>query len=61
MIDKNTWELVDRPSHKKPIGVKWIYRTKLSFDGFVNKHKARLVVKGKHKFLAWIFLKPLPL
>ena len=47
MIDKNnTWELVDRPSHKKPIGVKWVYRTKLNSDGSVNKHKTRLVVKG---------------
>lgn len=32
MIDKNnTSELVDRLSHKKPIGViKWVYRTKLN-------------------------------
>ena len=47
MIEKNnTWELVDRPTHKKTIGVKWVYRTKLNPDGSVNKHKARLVVKG---------------
>jgi hypothetical protein len=47
MIEKNkTWELVDRPQHKKAIGVKWIFRTKLNFDGFVNKYKAGLVVKG---------------
>ena len=47
MIDKNqTWELVDRPTHKKVIGVKWVYRTKLNSDGSINKHKARLVVKG---------------
>jgi len=47
MIEKNqTWELVDRPQHKKAIGVKWIFRTKLNLDGFVNKYKARLVVKG---------------
>ena len=46
MIEKNnTWELVDRPTHKKAIGVKWVYRTKLNSDGSVNKHKARLVVK----------------
>ena len=37
---------IDIPSHKKPIGVKWVYRTKLNSDGSVNKHKARLVVKG---------------
>ncbi|XP_034674498.1 uncharacterized mitochondrial protein AtMg00820-like [Vitis riparia] len=47
MIEKNnTWELVDRPLHKKPIGVKWVYRTKLNLDGSINKYKARLVVKG---------------
>jgi len=47
IIEKNqTWELVDRPQHKKAIGVKWIFRTKLNFDGSVNKYKARLVVKG---------------
>lgn len=47
MIRKNqTWELMDRPLHKKAIGVKWIYRTKLNADGTVNTYKARLVVKG---------------
>lgn len=47
MIEKNeTWELVDRPHDRKVIGVKWVYRTKLNPDGSVNKHKARLVVKG---------------
>jgi len=47
MIDKNyTWELVDRPPGKNIIGVKWIFRTKLNADSTINKHKARLVVKG---------------
>ncbi|WZY88683.1 hypothetical protein YC2023_045418 [Brassica napus] len=47
MIDKNdTWQLVDRPSDRKIIGVKWVYRTKLNADGSINKHKARLVAKG---------------
>ena len=30
----------------KKIGVKWIYKTKLNELGEVDKHKARLVVKG---------------
>ena len=37
---------MDIPQHKKAIGVKWVYRTKLNSDGYVNKYKARLVVKG---------------
>ncbi|KAJ6917850.1 Retrovirus-related Pol polyprotein from transposon RE1 [Populus alba x Populus x berolinensis] len=47
MIEKNqTWMLVNRPAHKKAIAVKWVYRTKFNADGSINKHKARLVVKG---------------
>ena len=47
MIKKNdTWELVDRPQHRKVVGVKWVYRTKPNANGSINKYKARLVVKG---------------
>ena len=47
MIERNQmWELVDISQHKKAIGVRWVYRTKLNSDGYVNKYKARLVVKG---------------
>jgi hypothetical protein len=34
------------PSHKKSIGVKWVYKTKLNEKGQIEKHKARLVAKG---------------
>ncbi|KAA3465467.1 Retrovirus-related Pol polyprotein from transposon TNT 1-94 [Gossypium australe] len=46
IIHKNqTWELIDKPSHKKVIGVNWVFKTKLNIDGSLNKLKARLVVK----------------
>nr|GEU33566.1 retrovirus-related Pol polyprotein from transposon TNT 1-94 [Tanacetum cinerariifolium] len=46
-IQKNkTWELVDLPAGKYPIGLKWVFKTKYLADGRIQKHKARLVVKG---------------
>ena len=46
-LDGNkTWELVDLPTRKKPIGCKWVYKVKHNVDGSVSRHKARLVAKG---------------
>lgn len=46
-IEKNdTWELIKLPKGHKPIGVKWVYKTKRKANGDVERHKARLVVKG---------------
>lgn len=46
-IERNkTWELTDVPKDVKPIGVKWIFKTKLKESGDVEKFKARLVAKG---------------
>ncbi|KAI5334568.1 hypothetical protein L3X38_024701 [Prunus dulcis] len=42
----HTPELVNRPSDKQVIGVKWVFKTKLNLDGSVQKNKARLVAKG---------------
>jgi hypothetical protein len=46
-IERNqTWELVSLPPRAKVIGVKWVYKTKHNEEGKIEKHKARLVVKG---------------
>ena len=46
-IERNkTWCLVKAPPGIKPIGVKWVFRSKKDQTGVVVKHKARLVVKG---------------
>ena len=46
-IEKNnTWELTILPAGFTPIGMKWVYKTKLNEYGKVDKYKARLVAKG---------------
>jgi hypothetical protein len=44
--ENNTWELTDLPHGVRPIGVKWIFKTKYNEAGKIEKHKARLVAKG---------------
>jgi hypothetical protein len=46
LIKNGTWRLVDPPIGIKPIGSKWIYKSKYKVDGSLDKHKERLVAKG---------------
>ena len=46
MSDNDVWELVTLPEGIKPIGCKWIFKTKRDSGGNVIKYKARLVAKG---------------
>ena len=46
-LQKNeTWELVDRPQGKKPVGCRWVYTVKNKADGTIERFKLRLVAKG---------------
>lgn len=44
--ENDTWELVDRPTGKKVIPCKWVFKLKNNPDGSIERYKARLVVKG---------------
>jgi len=46
LIKNGTWRIVDPPAGVKPIGCKWVYKTKYKADGSLDKYKARLVAKG---------------
>ena len=47
----DTWELTTLPQNHKAIGVKCVYKIKLTADGEVDRYKARLVAKGyKQKY-----------
>ncbi|KAD7117956.1 hypothetical protein E3N88_05224 [Mikania micrantha] len=46
ILQNHTWELVDLPPGCKPLGYRWIFKRKMKADGFIDKYKARLVIKG---------------
>ena len=46
MKENDVWDLVPLLEGVKPIGCKWIFKTKKDSKGNVERFKARLVVKG---------------
>ena len=49
-LDTNhTCDLIPLSPNKKPIGCRWVFKTKLSLYGIVDRYKARLVAKGNHQ------------
>ncbi|XP_073950925.1 uncharacterized protein [Choristoneura fumiferana] len=46
LMKHGTWELVERPTDRKVIKNKWVYKIKKNTNGEVVKFKARLVAKG---------------
>ncbi|XP_019085385.1 PREDICTED: uncharacterized protein LOC109126335 [Camelina sativa] len=44
-----TGELVDLPPNKVAIGCQWIYKTKYSSHGTIDRYKARLVDLGNNQ------------
>ena len=46
LMENETWKLVKLPTGRKPVGCKWIFKTKCTSDGKVERYKARLVTKG---------------
>jgi transposase InsO family protein len=41
-----TWELVELPADREPIGCRWVFRIKKLADGRVDRYKARVVAQG---------------
>ncbi|CAL8176142.1 unnamed protein product [Prunus armeniaca] len=46
MRKNDVWELQNLPQGSKPIGCKWVYKTKRDSKGAIDRYKARLVAKG---------------
>ena len=46
MAHNGVWDLVDLPVGCKPIGCKWVFKTKKDSKEWVERFKVRLVAKG---------------
>jgi hypothetical protein len=46
LLSNKTWTLCPRPSHKKVVRNKWVFKLKQKSDGSIDRYKARLVSKG---------------
>lgn len=42
----NTWTIIPLPSHRKPLGYKWIFNIKIKADVSIERYKAHFVEKG---------------
>ena len=46
LIENHTWEVVPRPTDRKVLSSRWVFKRKLGPDGTILKHKARFVARG---------------
>ncbi|PKI71814.1 hypothetical protein CRG98_007830 [Punica granatum] len=46
VANNDVWDLVPLPEGVKPIGCKWVFKTKKDSKGNVERYKPRLVAKG---------------
>ena len=46
IMKNDVWEIVPRPKDKSVVSSKWIFKTKNSAEGSIEKYKARFVAQG---------------
>jgi hypothetical protein len=46
LMRNKAWDLIPKLQQKNVVKCRWVYNTKFTFEGVVEKHKAHLVAKG---------------
>ncbi len=44
--ERQTWSLVVKPTGRKIVDIKWVFKIKRNTNGTIAKYKARLVARG---------------
>ena len=55
----NTWQLVEWPKGKEPVGCKWVYTIKCNPEGKIERYKLGWWPKATHKLVVLIMRKHL--
>ena len=55
---KKTWDLVDIPTDKTNIGVKWVYKTKVKEKEELRNIRQGWLPKDMHNNMVYIMMKP---
>ena len=50
MTSNGVWELTELPPRYKPIGCKWVFKTKKDSKGKIERFKGRLVAYSKRGY-----------
>lgn len=46
LVENKTWVATNLPNGRRPLQTKWVFKIKRDAEGNIERHKARLVVKG---------------
>ena len=46
LAQNHTWDIIQKPQEKMPVGFRWVFTVKYRFDGTLESYKAPLVSKG---------------
>jgi hypothetical protein len=48
LLQNQTWTLVPPQTATNFVACKWVFKVKRKADGYIERHKGRLVAKGFH-------------
>jgi len=52
-MENGTWQLVELPHGRTPIGSRWVFHIKRTADGSIERYKAHLVAQGFSQRPGW--------
>jgi len=55
-MENGTWQLVELPHGRTPVGSRWVFHIKRTADGSIERYKARLVAQGFSQRPGWDYV-----